>query len=222
VTRRKPLAPERQESRSGPSRSSRKRFLVVCEGRLTEPEYIKYVKRQLRDSLLDIKVLGGYTDPMSLVRTAMEHKATAERNSRLRSDAFLRYDGVWCLVDKDEHAKMPEARSLAQRNGIRLILSNPCFELWLLLHFVEKNAYMTSKEAAKLLGAFMVDYEKNPSCNLLIGHYLAARARAKKLCNSEGCRGDSNPSTHVWELVDAVLESARRSSANASSFSVPL
>jgi hypothetical protein len=50
-------------------------------------------------------------------------------------------DEVWCVFDVDEHPKLAEARDQANANGIQLAVSNPCFELWLLLHFQEHRAH---------------------------------------------------------------------------------
>lgn len=51
------------------------------------------------------------------------------------------FDHVYCLVDKDKHPQLASAAALASSTKIRgvasfqLIVSVPCFEYWLLIHF---------------------------------------------------------------------------------------
>lgn len=220
--RRPPLAPERRSSRRGPYRVSRKRILVVCEGRVTEPEYLEYVKRQFRDNLLTIHIIGGYTDPLSLVRTSIVRKNKASEDARRQRDDFLRYDEVWCVSDTDTHPNLPEARTLASKNGVKLLISDPCFEVWLLLHFQDQTAHLPSRQAQKLLGRHMPNYEKSPATQLLLGRYTIARSRAKALCSPDGCTTDTNPTTHIWQLVDSLIQSARDASGEAQGFQIPL
>ena len=40
--------------------------------------------------------------------------------------------------DVDEHPGISDAKQMARASGIKLAISNPCFELWLLLHFREQ------------------------------------------------------------------------------------
>jgi len=68
-------------------------------------------------------------------KLAKEHKKTAEANSRREKEVNLLYNSVWCVFDVDDHPRVADARQMAADNGIELAISNPCFELWLLLHF---------------------------------------------------------------------------------------
>lgn len=45
---------------------------------------------------------------------------------------------VWCVFDRDSHPSYQEAFEMASRNKrIRLCWSNPCIELWFLMHFLK-------------------------------------------------------------------------------------
>ncbi|MFG2921818.1 RloB family protein [Streptomyces sp. NPDC048305] len=47
------------------------------------------------------------------------------------------YGDVWCVIDVEAprpHAGQDEALALAQRLGVKAVLTSPCFELWILLH----------------------------------------------------------------------------------------
>ena len=54
--------------------------------------------------------------------------------SRRRKNSFEKNDEVWAVFDRDEHPKFDEAVSLCESNGLGVARSNPCFELWLILH----------------------------------------------------------------------------------------
>lgn len=45
-----------------------------------------------------------------------------------------RTDEVWAVVDQDQHSTLKDALALARREGVKVALSKPCFEVWLLLH----------------------------------------------------------------------------------------
>lgn len=73
--------------------------------------------------------------PKTVVELAVKLKKESEGQARRRRDVNLRYDHIWCVFDIDEHPFVPEARQQARDNRIDVAVSNPCFELWLLLHF---------------------------------------------------------------------------------------
>src|ERR1035438_2177974 len=116
------------------------RFLIVCEGTQTEPGYFQET-RHLERSLIDLEMSPG-GEPKALVERAVEKKKSAERLARSQRDSNLRYDQVWCVFDIDEHRLIPEAKQQAGANGIELAISNPCFELWALLHFRDQRAHI--------------------------------------------------------------------------------
>lgn len=187
---------------------------MLCEGSVTEPGYFAYIRSALRDSLIHIEVSRERGDPLRLVEAARDRRADAERRARRHKDDNLRYDEVWCVVDVDEHARLPAAEALAAREKIGIAVSNPCFELWALLHLVDHRAFITSESARNALRSFMPNYEKALDCAAIRGLYAVARGRANALREQHERNGRSpgwNPSTNVWVLVDKMLEAARKS-----------
>lgn len=43
--------------RRPPKRAPRRRLLILCEGKVTEPQYFKEFKREYRSQLVDIEIL---------------------------------------------------------------------------------------------------------------------------------------------------------------------
>ncbi|WP_443137107.1 RloB family protein [Kribbella sp. CCNWLW197] len=216
--RRKNLAPIRDLSRGEAGREQGVRHLVVCEGERTEKAYFKsYIRIKLKDTLLDIDVQHSSGDPLEYVRAAIRGKAIAQRAAKRERDDNLKCDQVWCVTDVDTHRNLPEARVLARRNEIRLVVTNPCFELWGILHLAGCTGHLSSADAAEKLREYMPKYDpkknKEFQHELMEGKYAIARSRALALGikhEGDGSPVGSNPSTDVYLLVDELIAGARR------------
>jgi hypothetical protein len=198
-------------SRRPPTRDIRKRFLLVCEGEVTEPEYFRHWRLTLRTALIEIEIADEHGVPKSLVETAAARRRTADRAASRQRDDNLRYDEVWCVFDVDEHPRIPAALDQARANGIRVALSNPSFELWALLHFQNQTAYLSRDDARAALQRHLPGYDKRLPAERLLPQYEEARRRARALSdNHVECGGDhaDNPSSTVWMLIDAVRQAA--------------
>ena len=124
----------------------------------------------------------------------------------------MKDDEVWGVVGVDEYPALPDARGQARDNGIKLAISNPCFELWLLLHFREQNAHIERHAVAKLLRNYIRDYQKHVPFGALRDGYSEAVQRARKLDTRHieiGAEGD-NPSTNVYILTERIREFGRK------------
>jgi hypothetical protein len=124
-------------------------------------------------------------------------KRDSEREARRRRDDNLRFDRVWCVFDIDEHPLVPEAKQQAQANAISLAVSNPCLELWFLLHFQDRNAHIERQNVQRLCREDMPGYQKAPDCDAMRPHQTRAIERATQLENWQESRANAggNPST---------------------------
>jgi hypothetical protein len=109
------------------------RFLIVSEGKVTEPEYLNIIKERRRIRSADIEIVPPPpTSPKEIVAKARDLKRQARRDDP--------YDAVWCIFDVEPQVGqkarpgLADAMQMASANGISVALSNPCFELWILLH----------------------------------------------------------------------------------------
>ncbi len=121
----------------------RQRVLILCEGKITEPRYLQAFRHEHRNQLVQVEVLPEQGVPKTLVEHAVERKKQALREAKKQGDSFLKYDEIWCVFDVDAHPNLAEAKQQALDNGLRLAISNPCVELWLLLHFQDQRAEQT-------------------------------------------------------------------------------
>jgi len=146
-----------------------------------------------------------------MVDVAVEHKRRSERDQkRGRGRA---YDEVWCVFDVDEHHAISEARRKARDNDVRLAISNPCIELWFLLHFQDQTAEL-DRAAAQRLSADALGSGKSLSLEsrqVLTARHDEAVVRARALStrhDGNGLPPDANPSSSLWELIESIRAGA--------------
>jgi hypothetical protein len=151
VSRRDRRAGTRPLKRKVATRKPRKTLVVFCEGERTEPEYLDALKRQpsVRDvAAVDLRVETGQggSVPRTLVAMAIEARSRA-----IHEEAEI--DEFWCVFDVEwprNHPGLIEAVQHARASGIQLAVSNPCFELWLILHFQDHTAWQDNNQARRL------------------------------------------------------------------------
>jgi hypothetical protein len=95
---------------------------------------------------------------------------------------------------------------MARDNAIELAVSNPAFELWLLLHFGEQPGMKDRKVVRELLDAFITDYDKHVDYEKYRAGYEQAVRRAKALgeVDLNKCQPGPNPSTGVHVLTESI------------------
>lgn len=125
-----------------PARTMRRVALVICEGE-TEAGYVDLLKRWYKSPVKVISHVEGNKVTQALVeRREREQKISADD----RVETFLVYD-----------MDVPAVNCKLLSCKARLLLSNPCFELWLLLHAKDQKAALSSEATLKEL-------KRSPRC----------------------------------------------------------
>jgi hypothetical protein len=143
--------------RRAPKLKQRDRFLVYAEGDVTESIYLRGVHQDLGRHGPHLEIGTTHGEPLGLVNAAIKHQAREEQ----AGDGF---DQVWCVFDVESptpHASFNEAVALAKRNKINCGITNPCFELWLILHFKMQRGWLTTDAACDLLMRLGCEYDKH-------------------------------------------------------------
>ncbi|MFF9808723.1 RloB family protein [Streptomyces coeruleorubidus] len=198
--------------RSRGRRPLKQRFLIYCEGAVTEKEYLDGYRLLLRSPNIQVKFGRTHGVPSELVEDAISHQARAPRSAE---DKYEPYDQVWCVMDVEapkQHPNLEAVLAKAKKNQINCAISNPCFEIWLILHFVKRGSYLSSHQACVELQAHKcgyskdskhVEFEKFPPL------YEVAKTRASELREGAGPFSvGSNPSSSVYQLVDELIAHA--------------
>ncbi|MEU6584137.1 RloB family protein [Nocardia sp. NPDC046763] len=189
------------------AKAKNKQVRVYCEGEATENNYLIHWYRRYRDRIIVSIAEHGETSPLQIVqRAAREKKRDEKEQSRGKGDAF---DEYWCVFDVDEHPFVPEALQTARDNGIHIALSNPCLELWFMLHFDNQQAWIHRHDAQKCSeGHLGCKKRLTPAALTALDEKIEhAKKRAIELDKKhllDGTTLPANPSTGMWKLIDEI------------------
>lgn len=170
---------------------------MVTEGEKTEVQYIQGLVQFLKKSGVAVRTpttKGVGRDPVRVLDTAV--KLAGEANG---IDPF---DSVWIVVDVDEHARLKECLRYAATASIEAVISNPCFEIWLLWHLEDMGGHRDATWLARRL-ARLGHGGKCIDTSFPFANYVDASERACKAGCETGQIG-SNPSTAMHHLVAAL------------------
>jgi hypothetical protein len=206
----------RKIARRKASRQGMPAILIVCEGRETEPNYIRGLCDYLgiNRAAVQIECAEGVTDPGGLVRKAQQ---------RFASDGG--YDRVFVVCDGDTSG-LAAARELARKSlrnaareltTVQVIASHPSFEYWLLLHFEYRAAPCAAAEATRELRRHLTGFVKaEPRIFEMVEAGLdLACERADQLKRELAQIGASVPDTDMAALVRQLIEMKRGADENS-------
>ena len=182
------MASRREKS---PHRQMRKVVLVICEGE-TEAGYLDLVRRWYKSPVRIVSHIEGTRINQSLVD---KHARELKISAMDKVETFLMYD-----------MDVPAINDKLMVCNAELLLSNPCFELWLLLHAKDQKSALSSSSVLKELRksapvwhnynkALYTDTQKA----YLKSHLSEAISRAKTL------KDFHNPSSRIYKLLE-ILE----------------
>lgn len=183
------------------------RVVVVTEGALTEPKYLRSFNLIHTDNAIRLVIRPGIGDPRAVVERAVQEKKA------LRGDSLASQDTVWAVFDRDAHPRFAEAVDMAKANDIRLAISNPCFEIWGVFHYRDFDAHVHRHDCQRVLTSLCPSYSNSGSkvfddFAAIENSYRDAVTRAKnsRKRRREERRPDGNPSTRVYLLTEHILE----------------
>jgi hypothetical protein len=195
-----------------------KLIIIATEGIKTEPRYFTALALSYASSRTHVQVLErleSASDPQRVLNQLREFK----REFRLNPN-----DELWLVIDLDRWAPqmLSDVSSQAVKIRVSLAVSNPCFEIWLLLHhrafsyydpsvlneFRENDKDGTSRSRLEReLIAILGEFNK---ANLNTDNYIPYIDKA--IQNAE--LSDTNPDerwpqeigTHVYRLAKHIAE----------------
>lgn len=197
---------ERRPARRAARLDPKPTILVLCEGTVTEREYLDGFKTWCRNPRVRVEYGPSGATPRTLVREAKARKRAAEDEASRERDDNLAYDEVWCVFDVDEHPEIGDARQMARDNGIELAVSNPCFELWLLLHLRGSPGAQHRDHVRRMLEKLLPGYDKHVDFTALAAGYSEASGTARKLDEHAIADGEDgrNPTSGVYRLTESI------------------
>lgn len=195
-------------------------YVIAAEGEKTENQYFEALKLTFRNPKIQIEVLER-EDSASSPSRIIELLDEFQENFNLKED-----DELWLLIDRDrwEITELKQISQLCRQKGYHLAFSNPCFELWLLLHVkdfeeyseqeldelfqnkkVNKNRNYLEQELITILGS----YNKS---KLNTEHFISLETIQKAIKQAKTLHNDSDEywfdylATRVYVLVEKLIE----------------
>ena len=205
-------------SKSGRSFSSKKRnkqsrkekpmIIITAEGRNeTEARYFSNFRTADCPYIIKFHKAGHLTDPTKLAESIRKRWDAEEADVRTGDMAFV-------VVDLDnKESKAEEIQQLEAKNRVeKFIVSNPCFEIWYLLHYeYSTRSYMNADAVIKELKKHYSGYEKTSDMHPLLKDKMdEAIVRAERLENYHSAEEhqhpdvNCNPYTDVHKLVKMI------------------
>ena len=196
------------------------RIVAFCEGKSTEPKYIETFRDMYGNGLVDVKPIKAAGVPYTLIEKACCEKKRLDIVARKSKDPLDKKFQVWAVFDCDEHPRISESFKMAKDNGIYIGYSNPCFEIWPMLHIQSLTAEIHRHALQRKLAKFIVGYDANGSkeaCPRLLAKtydnsYEIAKNRAIFLHTEHTKVGldKANPYTDVYKLFDLIKKNGKK------------
>jgi RloB-like protein len=190
-------------------RRPKKTLVVFCEGKKTEPQYLEALKRQptVQDiAAVELRIETGHGGAVPLTLVSL---ATEARSRAVAEEAEI--DEFWCVFDVEwprNHPGLKDALRRARENDIHLAVTNPCFELWLILHFFDHGAWLDNDGARRLRRQLDGSPDKSLDAAKYMPSVLGAARRAADLEARHRQNGTDfprdNPSSGMHRLITSI------------------
>jgi len=209
-------------------RQVKPRVFIYCEGEKTEPNYIRAYINAFHPACARLK---GAEKPINLKSSKKNTpKQLVEEAVTFARSLDFKGDQVWVMYDRESPARYSDddhsqSWLKAERNGIKIALSNVCFEYWLLLHLIETSQPFPNCDALissllfkqTLRDAGISNYEKGEAgvAETLVTADRIHRAKtaAQRINQQSKLNCDVhdserpyrlNPYTNVYEVLDDI------------------
>ena len=211
----------KQSYRRQARRAPYDRILIVTEDEKSSRFYFEEICMSENLSSVNIRVLHSSTgtDPLSVVNHAKHIFNNGDLNKSIEPKSF---DHIFVVFDRDNHKTYKDAIECAKKYDKRFkndnkaqvpfkaIVSVPCFELWLLLHYDDIHAPLHRDEAFKKLKQAdrFPDYEKarKDIFSKTRERLADANVRADRLIATNDLNDPSqDPYTNIGYLVSILL-----------------
>lgn len=201
-------------ARSKSKRQPRRRIIIYCEGENTEPSYFRALKDHIK--YVDVSTIPAGV-PMTVAEKAVARaieEGLSKRSKKKLKNSYEERDQIWAAFDVDEHPNFNEAVALCVSNGIGVCRSNPCFEVWLILHEADHHSPDDHRAVCERLKSLRPEYDPNGSKTCDFDEMISrveiaeARAAAQLARRNEERTPFGRPSTTAGELTAAIREAA--------------
>jgi hypothetical protein len=180
-----------------------KLFIIAVEGEVTEKEYFSI----FQSTRVQVKVLHT-TDGESAPDYVFDRLAEFNKKYDLDED-----DELWLVFDVDRWGseKLSRICREARQKNYKLAISNPCFEVWLCLHFqpLDRRDKTCKHFKARWRGLFAASGGNESDIEVYKSNIQNAIALSKASTQSDQEYWPSSIGTHVYKLAESILVSMK-------------
>ncbi|MBA4768306.1 MAG: RloB domain-containing protein [Porphyrobacter sp.] len=177
----------------------------------TETGYFQAFKGRYPRALFQLEISGGEGGPATLLKKALQKKKEIARLAR--KESFFANDKVWIVFDEDTHPYVQQTINEARRQEVGVAYSNPCFELWIILHLQMYDRPESPVNMQRKCGELIPGYDRHSSkvCDFdsLLEHLPQAEKNAARLVESRAEQGSpfGVPVCTVHDLTQILRDS---------------
>ena len=207
----------------------KKAFIISCEGENTEPEYFETIKDKLSEHiniLIEIELVPKLSG--SAPSNVLEDLQRYIEEKKEKYGYEQNYDEFWIVIDREKQETRKEnilnILPVCESKDIKIALTNPVFEFWLLLHTVNnilskysaddlyKNIKISNskrfldKELSKTLGSYSKKAGKFPTDIISLKNIKMA-IEQEKLFENRVEKIIDNLGSNIGQLVQKILNS---------------
>ncbi|RMG80342.1 MAG: RloB domain-containing protein [Bacteroidetes bacterium] len=164
-------------------------FFVFCEGK-TEEAYSNFLKQKYG---IPIKI------KTKIIGQEISGKIIANHKREIQKGNYSKDDKVFLMYDIDSAEILSRLQNIPEAI---ILASNPCVELWFLLHYRDQNAHITSSQCTRELKGVNPQYEKGALNRTLEAALNSGQTDAAERAKNKA--EYSNPSSTVYKLIDEL------------------
>lgn len=197
-------------------------IVIASEGKDTEWIYFKALAKEYTNPRVHVHILERSEAEQN--NSSPEH-VLKQLNDYKEQYALEADDELWLVIDKDRWTEAMLSRvatECAQDEYMHMALSNPCIELWLLLHLVdatslspeEQQQWLENRRTSRRTDPYLKMrlrqemgsyHEAAYGAQMLITHVEEAIERARALDKNPNDRWPQTLGTRVYLLAESVM-----------------
>jgi hypothetical protein len=178
-----------RKARVSKGKTMRPNFFVFCEGK-TEITYVEFLRSV-------------YRVPIHIIPRKSDSNISERYIKRCKNEYITtRNDKTFVMFDLDVDGML---EWLSKLKDTILLVSNPCIEIWFLLHVENCKSEISSEDCVRRLSSYFKNYKKGTLSDevksVLLSNLGEAVSRAESLPEHR------NPSSSVYKLIKGIESS---------------
>lgn len=171
----------------------------VSKGRVMLPNYFVFCEGESEVAYTEM-LRSYYRLPIHIIAKKTLQNINLSLVERCKSVYVqTKRDRTYLMYDLDVPVMLERLQTVV---GAELICSNPCFELWLPLHYKDVTAELTSDGCVKRLSAEAKQYKKGCLTEEMAKHLMENADKA--IGRAKNLKAYGNPSTTVYLLLEEL------------------